>query len=162
MAKNKFNIIVPLIIMITSCVSTQAQQTVDAAGGHSSGSGGSIGYSVGQLTTSTHSSASGKIAQGVHHGFEVINSSVNGSKYDQLLSVFPNPTENDLTLSIKDFRNEKLSFQICDVQGKILSTQPIKAQQSKIGMSNLAPANYLLFILDKDGQKVQSFKILKN
>lgn len=47
------------------------------------------------------------------------------------LSVFPNPTANNLTLQISDYNNQKLSYQLIDMQGKLLSNGQVTAQQTQ-------------------------------
>ena len=43
----------------------QAQESVNATGGDASGSGGSVSYSVGQITYQTHTGINGSVAEGV-------------------------------------------------------------------------------------------------
>lgn len=162
MVKNKFNLnLILLWLLVFSFTISNAQHSVNTAGGNGTGSGGSIVYSSGQLVYTSHKSSSGRIDQGVQHAFVVINLGISGTSFDQQLTVYPNPTDGDLTLSMKSYRNEKLSYQICDIQGKILTTQSIKSPQSKVTMGSYSQANYFLYILDKDGHRVQSFKIIK-
>lgn len=46
------------------------------------------------------------------------------------LTAFPNPTTENLTLQISDYNNEKLSYQLFDMQGKQLSNGQIVAQDN--------------------------------
>jgi hypothetical protein len=36
------------------------------------------------------------------------------------LTAFPNPTTENLSLQISDFENEKLTYQLIDMQGKLI------------------------------------------
>ena len=49
----------------------QAQESVNATGGNALGSGGSVSYSVGQLTYQTHVGTNGSVAEGVQQPFEI-------------------------------------------------------------------------------------------
>lgn len=83
------------------------------------------------------------------------------SKLNFSLSVFPNPTVNNLTLSMTDYKNEKLNYQFFDLQGKLLSSGSITSQQTEINTSTLASATYFVHIMNQENIKVQSFKIIK-
>jgi hypothetical protein len=77
------------------------------------------------------------------------------------LTAFPNPTADNLTLQLSDFKTEKLSYQIYDLQGKQLSSQQIVAPQTTIEMKNLPNSTYFIYVVNQENSKVQSFKILK-
>jgi|SRR5690554_3243411 len=49
----------------------KAQESVNATGGDASGEGGSVSYSVGQITFQTHTGTNGSVAQGVQQPFEI-------------------------------------------------------------------------------------------
>lgn len=69
---------------------------------------------------------------------------------------------DNLTLQISDYNNEKLSYQLFDMQGKQLSNGQIVAQQTQINMNSLPPATYFINVVNQKNKKVQSFKIIKN
>ena len=78
------------------------------------------------------------------------------------LTAFPNPTTENLTLQISDFNNEKLAYQLFDMQGKLLSNGQVTAQQTQINTASLPPATYFINVVNQENKKVQSFKIIKN
>ena len=78
------------------------------------------------------------------------------------LSAFPNPTTENLTIQISDYKNEKLSYQLFDMQGKLLKNGQIAAQQTQINMSSLPSAFYFVHVVNQENKIVQSFKIIKN
>jgi len=49
----------------------QAQESTNASGGDAIGSGGSVGYSIGQLLYTTSTGSNGRVAQGVQHAYEI-------------------------------------------------------------------------------------------
>jgi hypothetical protein len=77
------------------------------------------------------------------------------------LTAFPNPTAENLTLQISDYNNEKLAYQLFDMQGKLVSNGQIVAQQTFINMNSLPTAIYFVYVVNQENQKVQSFKIVK-
>ena len=140
----------------------QAQESVNATGGNASGSGGSASYSVGQIVYTTNTGTNGSVAQGVQQPFEIsVLTEIEQAKGINLeLSVYPNPTTDYLTLDVKDFELSNLSFQLYDMQGKLLQNEKITGNQTSIGMSNLLPANYFVKVI-KDNKEVKTFKIIK-
>jgi hypothetical protein len=90
------------------------------------------------------------------------NKLYNCKKYLQIvLIVFPNPTMENLTLEISDYNNEKLSYQLFDMQGKQIINRQIAAQQTQINMNSLQSATYLINVLNQDNKLIQTFKIIK-
>lgn len=138
-----------------------AQQATTASGGDASGSGGSVAYSVGQLVYTTNTGTTGSVAQGVQHAFDIYAVGIEDIVWGFSLSVFPNPTADQLTLSIENYPHEPLTYQLYDLQGKLLASQPIQAIETEIPFSHLPAAVYFLHVL-QENQRVQSFKIVKH
>jgi hypothetical protein len=78
------------------------------------------------------------------------------------LSVFPNPTVDNLTLQIGDYNNEKLSYQLFDMHGKLLNNGQVTAQQTKINTVSFPSATYFIHVVNQENKKIKSFKIIKN
>jgi len=55
-----------------------------------------------------------------------------------------------------------LSYQLYDIQGRLLNNGQIVAQQTNIEMTSLPTAIYFINVVNQENQKVQSFKIIKN
>jgi len=49
----------------------QAQESVNAAGGNASGSGGTVSYTVGQVVYTTKTGTNGSVAEGVQQAYEI-------------------------------------------------------------------------------------------
>ncbi len=151
-----------LIICLFFSVNISAQQTIDAAGGEASGSGGTVSYSVGQVLYNTYSDANNSEAQGVQQPFEI--SVINGTEELEGISlkykVYPNPAYSTLVLEI-DNEMPEASFQLFDITGKLLITSPVSSGINQISTEELIPAIYILKLLSGN-QLVQSFKIIKN
>ena len=139
-----------------------AQESVNATGGDATGSGGTVAYSVGQVVYTTNIDASGTVSQGVQQAYEIFTVGIKETELNILLTVFPNPTSDNLTLQISDHNNEKLSYQLYDMQGKLLNNGQVTAQQTQINTSSLPSATYFFNVVNQQNKKVQSFKIIKN
>lgn len=139
-----------------------AQESINATGSNASGSGGSVSYSVGQVVYTTNSGTSGSVAQGVQQTYVSEATGIEEAKGITLsVSAFPNPTTDYLTLEVKDFELSTLHFQLYDMQGKLLQSQKITSNQTRIVMSNLVPATYFVKVT-QSSKEVKSFKIIKN
>jgi len=142
----------------------QAQEAVLAAGGDGSGSGGSISYSVGQVTYTTSTGTNGySVAEGVQQPYEI--SVIIGVEEDIGLKLecqaYPNPAKDHLTLKIDEYDNENLSYQLYDMQGNLLENKKLTGNETSISMEKLVPASYFLKITDNQ-KEVKIFKIIKN
>jgi hypothetical protein len=149
-------------LLVFGLTGLQAQESVNATGGNASGSGGSASYSVGQVTYQTHSGANGSVAEGVQQPFEI--SVVTGlEEVDGInleLSAYPNPVNDNLTLEVVNFHLTSFTFQLFDMNGKLLQSEIIAGNQTSITMSNLAPATYFLKVTEGN-KEVKTFKIVK-
>jgi hypothetical protein len=162
MTKNKSR---PILLLATGLLwagLAQAQESANAAGGDATGSGGTVAYSVGQVVYTANSDPSGTVSQGVQQAYEILSVGINETELNISLSVFPNPTADNLTLQISDYNNEKLTYQLSDMQGKLVNNGQVTAQQTQINTSSLPSATYFINVVNQENKKVQSFKIIKN
>jgi hypothetical protein len=147
----------------------RAQEAIPASGGSALGSGGSVTYTVGQTVYTTNSDATGSVAQGVQHPYEI--SIESESTHAQVVgislqcSVYPNPVVDFLTLQIQYFVDEKITCYLYDVNSKLLLTQVIDKKETLLSMTNLAPATYYLKVVqmnkDLSALVTKTFKIIK-
>jgi len=141
----------------------QAQESVNATGGNASGSGGSASYSVGQVVYTTNTGTNGSVSQGVQQPYEIsVVTGIEEAKGINLsVSAYPNPTTDYLTLSIGEFEISNLSYQLYDMNGKLLQSEKISGNQTSIVMSNLVPSSYFVKVI-QGNKEVKTFKIIKN
>ena len=140
---------------------TYAQQAVPASGGNAVGSGGSSSYTVGQVVYTTNSGANGSVAQGIQQPYEI--STLVGLEVTEInleLTAYPNPTNNVINLNIGNYKNEKLSYQLYDIQGRLLVVKPIKENRTSIVLQDFSGSSYLLNVLDNN-QLIKTFRIIK-
>jgi spore coat protein U-like protein len=109
----------------------------------------------------TNSGSSGTVAQGVQHAYEISVVGVNNTQSNISLNAYPNPATDVLTLQISNYNNEKLMYQLYDLNGKLISSEQIIASQTQINTATLPTATYFIDVLNQENKKVQSFKILK-
>lgn len=152
-----------LFLLSLGLTELQAQEAVLTAGGNDSCSGGSVSYSVGQIFYTTDAGTNGLVAQGVQQPYEisVVTSLEEVKDINLTVSVYPNPTTDFLDLKIENNDNANLSYQLIDMQGKLLETKKIKSSETIIVTRHLISTTYFLKITQKN-KEVKIFKIIKN
>ena len=140
----------------------QAQEAVPASGGDAVGTGGSSSYTVGQTVYTTHTGTNGTVSQGVQQPYEI--STVLGIELEEIklkLKAFPNPTIENLTLSVGSYISQDLSYKLYNIQGKFIQQQDLETKKTVISMLNLPSGPYLLSVYGKN-RLIKIFKIIKN
>jgi len=136
-----------------------AQESPTATGGEATGTGGTASYSVGQVVYTTNTGSNGSVAQGVQQPYEISTTvGINETSINLELSVYPNPTTNYLTL--KTDNNENLSYQLYDIQGKVIENKKVNSNATNISLEGQPTATYFLNVV-KNNQIVKTFKIVK-
>lgn len=146
--------------LLQGLVALHAQEAVTTTGGEATGTGGTASYTVGQVTYTTQTGANGSVAQGVQQPYEIsVAVGLNETAINLELSVYPNPTADFLIL--KSEEAESLTYQLIDMQGKMIETKKVTANTTTIEMDKLANATYFLRVT-KNNNSVKTFKIIKN
>jgi len=150
------------VFLLLGLGALHAQEAVLATGGEASGSGGTVSYSVGQVVYTTNTGANGSVASGVQQPYEItIITGIELPEINLELSAFPNPTTDFLNLKIGNYEHEKLSYQLYDMQGKLLEDKDIVESGTTIKMQSLPTSTYFLQVTDMQ-KIVKTFKIIKN
>ena len=149
------------LIAFFASFTLHAQQTIPAAGGDATGSGGSASYSVGQIVYTTHTGSNGSISQGVQQSFEIFTlSNASLSTVNLIATTYPNPTSDYVVLAISDINLTDLSYALYDIQGKPIAKAIISSKDTQIDMHSLSAGTYLLNV-NQNNQKLKSFIIIK-
>lgn len=161
--KNKKATLSILLFLGLGLANANAQEAAVASGGNASGSGGSVSYSIGQILYTTNSGSSGTVAQGVQQAYEIsiVTSISEKGALNLNLLAYPNPTSDVLLLQIPDFDSENLSYQLMDVNEKLIERKKITGKTESINVLNLATAIYFLKVT-QDNNEIKTFKIIKN
>jgi hypothetical protein len=151
-----------IFLLVAGSAGVYAQEAIPVSGGNASGSGGSVSYSVGQIVFTTNSSASGTIVQGVQQPYEisVVTEIVEAKDINLFISAFPNPATDYLQLKIENEILNDLSYQLYDINGKLLELKNITGTESRISLENVAPSVYFLNVF-RGSEQVKVFKIIK-
>jgi hypothetical protein len=140
----------------------QAQVSVNTTGGNASGGNGTVSYSIGQVVYTTNIGASGRVTQGVQQPYEIsiITEAELTNEITLVCSAYPNPVDDFLTLEVKNYDKENLSYKLFDVNGKLFAEKKVTGNVTRISMVNLLPSVYLLKIIDNQ-KEIKIFKIIK-
>lgn len=121
-----------------------------------------LDWSIGEIMIETYSNADNSLTQGFHQPkYEVTTRIDKISKDNFEINIFPNPTSELINLQTKGSVNQKLTYKLIDLQGKLLIEKSVKTTNEQINMSNLSQSIYLLKISTENGKQVSVFKIQK-
>ncbi len=151
------------ILLCLGLTTLYSQVGIPVSGGNATGIGGSVSYSVGQIAYTAVAGSSGSVEQGIQQPYKIsIITGLEGTEGITLqYSAYPNPTTHTVTLKVEDFKTTGFTYQLYDLNGKQLESKKVKTNETSIDMSDLAPAIYLLKVID-DNREVKIFKIFKS
>jgi hypothetical protein len=157
------NIKLTLLLFASCFVKLHAQQAITSAGGNATGIGGSASYSVGQIVYKTNSGSLGSVSQGVQQPYEISIVSVfeEVDRISLVLSSYPNPTTNSLTLKVGNYNSENLNYQLYDGNGRMLVESKISQAETAIPMETLPAGSYFLKV-SNGSIEMKTLKIIKN
>jgi len=137
------------LLLASGLTGIQAQESVNATGGNASGNGGTISYSVGQVACQTHPGTNGSVSEGVQQPYEisVVTGLEKAKGINLSVTAYPNPTADYLQLKVESEKLKDLSYQLYDMNGKLLQSKKITSNQTRIVMSNLVPAMYFVKVI---------------
>ncbi|MCW3070731.1 MAG: hypothetical protein JWO44_621 [Bacteroidetes bacterium] len=148
--------------LFSGIATLSAQQGTVPAGGDASGTGGSASYSIGQVDYITGNGSGGTITQGLQQPFEIyVITGVDAKAINLSASVYPNPTAEQVTLTIKDLSTTGMSYTLSDAQGRLISSDKLSGTETAISMITLSKGIYLVKVLDNT-KEIKVFKIIKN
>ncbi|HNQ69270.1 MAG TPA: T9SS type A sorting domain-containing protein [Bacteroidales bacterium] len=162
MTRNLLKSFFVLLISVFCLTGIMAQESINTSGGNATGSGGSASYSVGQVVYTTNTGTNGSVAQGVQQPYEisVVTSVEEAIGINLLVAAYPNPTSDFLQLKVESEQLKDLSFQLYDLNGKLLQSEKITDNLTSIAMNNLEPATYFVKV-SQGNKEVKIFKIVK-
>jgi len=150
------------LFALLAIMQLHAQETAPATGGEATGSGGSSSYTVGQVVYTTNTGSNGSVAQGVQQAYEISTAfGVEVTEIELTFLAYPNPTNNILTLNIGQYNYEGLTYQLYDMQGKLVDSKQIVDSITTIVMQDLPASTYFLNVLNNKSL-IKTFKNVKN
>jgi hypothetical protein len=156
------NQLVAFILCLICFDLARAQESANSSGGDAVGGGGSVAYSIGQVFYTNPTVSSGNLSEGVQQAFEIFSVGLYESGLNLSMTIFPNPTSSNLTLQINDLNEDKLFYQVSDLQGRLLDVGQLITTHTQINVTSFPSGTYFVHVLNHVNRKVQTFKIIKN
>ncbi len=159
---NKKIILALIILSSYTLTELKAQNTIVATGGDSSGNGGNISYSIGQVVYNTTTGINGSISEGIQQPYEIsIISNKDNKEINLEATVYPNPTTDFLTLKVGSYSEMNLTYYLYSSEGKQISSKSINDKETRVKMKTFDTGTYYLKVL-QDNKKLKTFKIIKS
>ena len=145
-----------IMFLILGFIGLHAQDSLTAAGGKATGSGGTANYSVGQVVYTTNTGTNGSVSQGVQQVYKTstVRLGTRETEPNISLSIYPNPTKEDVTIRVNNF-NGNIQTEVCDLIGNRLQT----TNETTISLQDYARGIYLLKVAF--GDRVEEVKVIK-
>jgi hypothetical protein len=150
-----------MLIFLAACAETNCQVLNSSGGGNATGSGGSAGYTIGQIILSSGTETSNSISQGFQQPYEILIVGIREFTGQRLeCSLYPNPATDYIRLKVEAYEGGELSYMLCDMGGLILINSRLEGNEVMIPMQSQKPGTYLLK-LSNGKQDLKIFKIIK-
>ena len=152
-----------VLLFISFCSLSYAQQGPVAAGTSTAGAGGSISYSIGQIDYIAPTGSGGNSNEGLQQPYELFIVSTSVKEIDNSVSVtmFPNPVSNFVSIDFKNSKFQDYSYQLTDANGKLISENKITEAQSKINVAELNSGIYFILI-SNSSSPIKTYKLIKH
>ncbi len=120
-------------------------------------------WSIGESIIETNTGTNNTITQGFHQNRYVITSINEIADDNYSITVYPNPTSDNITIDFLIKNTETLKLKLIDAQGKLLINDKIKSEEKTktLNLQNISKGIYLLNFYNVHGKLIKSFKIEK-
>lgn len=157
-----FSLIILLVISTRAFGQSHAPVLVTGAGDSFKNDYVEVEWSIGEVLTETYFNDTNSLTQGFHQPeYDVVAAVDDTLKSDFEVRVFPNPTSEVIDLRVTGKTSQTLTYELIDLQGKVLLSRSISDLSGQINVSGLSQNIYLLKVLAEGGKLITSFKIQK-
>jgi hypothetical protein len=151
--------IIPIVVFISFGFSSFGQNALSAAGGHFKTSGGSTSFTVGQVAYVLKKGTGSYLNEGVQQVYSKKTTPVEELVYLKEVQLYPNPTQETITLILSSKEDIQVRYTIMDYLGKEIRNGNILSEKSEISLRDLPSGNY--FISLKSKKEIRIFKMVK-
>lgn len=148
----------------TQTSTNNTMETINASGSDSTGSSGSVTYSIGQVFYTYIGESVYNITQGIQQEELSVNLDATENSVEPKIEIFifPNPTTDFVNVNMEGFeyQNGLRSYQLYDYQGRLLKQNTINQNETQINLNDLSASIYILQVY-VDNKVLKTFKILK-
>ena len=151
--------LIPIVVFISFGFSSFGQNALSAAGGHFKSSGGSTSFTVGQVAYVLKKGTGSYLNEGVQQVYTKKTTPVEELVYLKEVQLYPNPTQETMTLILSSKEDIQVRYTIMDYLGKEIRNGNILSEKSEISLRDLPSGNY--FISLKSKKEIRIFKMVK-
>jgi hypothetical protein len=151
--------IIPIVVFISFGFSSFGQNALSAAGGHFKTSGGSTSFTVGQVAYVLKKGTGSSLNEGVQQVYTKKTTPVEELVYLKEVQLYPNPTQETITLILSSKEDIQVRYTIMDYLGKEIRNGNILSEKSEISLRYLPSGNYFISLKSKKENRI--FKMVK-
>ena len=131
-------------------------EIIGTSGDYFSNSAGKLSWTIGECMTETYSASGSKLTQGFHQNVYTTTSIKEAMDEKYLISVFPNPASDFVSIKAESKDSKKLKAELLDLSGKIIYSEFFQ-NNTRLNLAAYASNIYFIRISDESG----SFNIYK-
>ena len=152
-------LILPLVLLMTCAFISFGQNAISSTGGHFKTSGGSTSFTVGQVAYVLKKGTGSYLNEGVQQVYTKKTTPIEELVYLKEVQLYPNPTQETMTLILSSMEDVQVRYIIMDYLGKEIKNGNILSEKSEISLRDLPSGNY--FISLKSKKEIRIFKMVK-
>lgn len=159
-------LLVGLMMSLTSYSQAISPETVGSAGAKMEQSNGSVTFTVGELIVQSFADANGNVlgngyTSGAASSTQVVTVTEVPDDYMRV-SIFPNPTTDLVHIKIEDSKIAAFSIRIFDAQGKIIQDEKYQSVNAAIGVNAATwQTGYYLITIISENKTIGTYSIIK-
>ena len=151
--------ILPLVLLMSCGFCSFAQNAISSTGGHFKTTGGSTSFTVGQVAYVLKKGNGSYLNEGVQQVYTKKTTPVEELVYLKEVQLYPNPTQETMTLILSSKEDVQVRYTIMDYLGKEIRAGNILSEKSEISLRDLPSGNYFISLKSKKENRI--FKMVK-
>ncbi len=150
-----------ILILVSSLGYSQSisKQVIGSAGSSQSNSSLKVSWTTGEPIVGLMTSGGHQLGNGYYPAMNIKTLKIEDNSLDLQVKVYPNPTSQMLSVSHPELNS--FSIQIADLNGKQIYSGTISKDQP-LDVSHYTQGMYLVTIENKEANKKNTYKIIKN
>ena len=150
-----------IIIICFLTTTLHALEVISTAGSQGETTSGSLNWTLGEAVTETITNETNTLTQGFQQS-KLTVTAINDLEVPGIeLSVYPNPTNNFLSIEVKTDKQIDLLLSLIDLNGKLLLQKKMTGNTQTVNMQNYSPATYILKVTE-DNIEIRTYQIVKH
>jgi len=133
-------------------------QVIASSGTTFSSASSKLEFTIGEVVTTTLTTSGNTLTQGFHQP-EIQFASLEGYNSGYTFTLYPNPTEQFVT--VESTKEDNIQLHVYDISGQSIMVTSIFQQKVTVDLQSLAAGSYILRITNKDGLPLHSYTVIK-